>query len=138
MGENQAETNETTDTEYVKAAGEVGILIGGKAVTFTESSGKPFIDSANRTQVPLRAAMETFGCAVGWNQESKTAIVEKDGITVKVPIGQKYILVNGKKVETDTTAQVIAGRTYLPIRAVLESFGAEVSWDAQENNVIVK
>ena len=45
------------------------------------------------------------------------------------PIGKGYITVNGKNVPMDTSALVQDGHTYLPIRAVLEAFGANVKWD---------
>ena len=72
-------------------ASDVTINIDGKYVEFNNSSGAPFIDSANRTQVPLRVTMESAGCTVLWDSETRTAIVKKDDTVVKVPIGQSYI-----------------------------------------------
>ncbi|MDO4481595.1 MAG: copper amine oxidase N-terminal domain-containing protein [Bacillota bacterium] len=118
-------------------ASDVQIRIDGKNLEFNSSTGAPFIDSANRTQVPLRVTMETCGCSVDWNSGSRTAVVEKNGIVVQVPIGQNYILVNGQKKANDTAAMIKNDRTYLPIRAVLEAFGAAVSWDNNSRTVIV-
>lgn len=113
------------------AAGAVGVTINGKAVLFQDAYGYPFIDSAGRTQVPLRLTMETFGCIVSWEETTRTAVVSKDGIVVQVPIGQRCIWVNGTETAIDTAAQLGSdGRTYLPIRAVLEAFGSYVTWDA--------
>lgn len=119
------------------AAGSVNVEIAGKAVMFSSSTGYPFIDGNQRTQVPLRAAMEAYGCDVDWDQANQTAIVEKSGTTVEVPIGKSYILVNGKTVQNDTTAVIKNSRTYLPIRAVLEAFGAQVEWNADTKTVEV-
>ncbi|MBQ4339443.1 MAG: copper amine oxidase N-terminal domain-containing protein [Firmicutes bacterium] len=116
----------------------VNIKIDDEYVQFTEDSGEPFIDSANRTQVPLRVTMEAYGCNVDWNGDTRTAIVEKDGRVVQVPIGQNYILINGDKKYNDTAAVIKNDRTYLPIRAVLEAFGAEVDWDQTTETVLVK
>ncbi|MDD4566051.1 MAG: stalk domain-containing protein [Eubacteriales bacterium] len=113
------------------------VSIEGNQVTFTQASGHPFVDTSNRTQVPLRVTMESFGCTVRWDQTNQTAIVEKDGITVKVPVGAKYILKDGVRIENDTAALIKDSRTYLPIRAVLEAFGAEVSWDGSTQTVLV-
>jgi len=107
----------------------VNISIDGNNVGFTEQSGSPFVDGSNRTQVPLRITMESFGATVKWDDVTKTAIVEKDGIKVEVPIGQSYIIKNGQQVKNDTAALIKDGKTYLPIRAVLEAFGASVGWD---------
>lgn len=110
------------------AATEVDVTINDVAVWFDQSTGTPFIDNNGRTQVPLRAAMEAMGAVVGWNNYERAASISKDGITVIVPIGKKYVYVNGVKEMNDTAAQIVNNRTYLPIRIVAESLGAEVSW----------
>ena len=107
----------------------IDININGTNVKFTEQTGNPFVDSNNRTQVPLRVTMESFGAKVDWVQSTQTAIVEKDGIKVEVPIGKSYIIKNGQQIPNDTVAQIKNGKTYLPIRVVLEAFGAKVGWD---------
>lgn len=112
----------------------VDVKINDKDVLYNNELGFPFIDNQNRTQVPLRATMEAFGAAVEWDQASLTATVEKNGIIVKVPIGKSFIYKDGVEVANDTVAQIKNNRTYLPIRVVLESFGATVNW---ENNTVV-
>lgn len=111
------------------AQNDVSIELDGKKVAFTSESGKPFVDANGRTQVPLRVVMEQYGCDVKWDSMSSTAIITKGSTTVTVPIGKGYITVNGKNVPMDTSALVQDGHTYLPIRAVLEAFGANVKWD---------
>ena len=115
----------------------VSVTIDKKPVSFSASDGAPFIDENSRTLVPLRVVMETYGCIVQWDQNTKTAYVVKDGVTVTVTIGQKYIRVNGMSQAIDTAAVIKDSRTYLPIRAVLEAFGAEVEWDAASRTVVV-
>lgn len=119
------------------AAG-INICIDGADVKFNDSSGAPFIDGANRTQVPLRVTMEACGCSVSWNDSTRTAVVQKNGTKVEVPIGRSQIIVNGRTVANDTAATIKNGRTYLPIRAVLEAFGAEVGWNGSTQTVTVK
>lgn len=113
------------------------IKIDDKTVQFNTTSGAPFIDQTNRTQVPFRLTMEQFGCLVSWDKENKVAIAEKDDIMVEVPIGASYIIKNGQKISNDTVALIKDGRTYLPIRAVLEAFGAKVTWDSKTSTVTV-
>lgn len=113
------------------------IKIDDQNVQFTEASGSPFIDQANRTQVPFRQTMEAFGCTVSWDSTNRIAIAEKDGVTVKVPIGAAYIIKDGQQIANDTAALIKDNRTYLPIRAVLEAFGADVSWDSGAQTVVV-
>jgi hypothetical protein len=61
-----------------------------------------------------------------------------NGITVKIPIGKPYIFVNDKLVLNDTVSIIKNGRTYLPIRVVLESFGFDIDWNSNTQTVIVK
>jgi len=115
----------------------LNIEIDNENVQFTNQSGIPFIGSNNRTQVPLRVTMVSFGATVSWNNGTRTATVVKDGIEVEVPIGQSYIIKNGQQVKTDTAAVIKDSRTYLPIRIVLEAFGAEVDWKGTIQTVTV-
>lgn len=119
------------------ADGSTKVEINGTRVAYTKEAGTPFVDDNRRTQVPFRQTMETYGCMVSWDGTEQMAIAQKDGITVEVPIGQPYIYRNGEKVENDTAALIQDGRTYLPIRVVLESFGAKVQWNGETNTVIV-
>lgn len=112
------------------------ISIDDKNVQFTEATGAPFIDQASRTQVPFRQTMEAFGCTVSWDSVNKVAIAEKNGITVQVPIGASYIIKDGQQIKNDTAALIKDSKTYLPIRAVLEAFGADISWNSKTQTVV--
>lgn len=113
----------------------VAILINGQAVTFTGDSGYPYVDENSRTMVPLRVTMETAGFAVGYDPATETAIVITEHRRIEVPIGTNILYVNNTLVENDTVAVVKNGRTYLPIRAVLEAAGFTVEWEGQTSSV---
>lgn len=119
------------------AAGAVGVTIDGTPVRFAGDYGVPFLDSAGRTQVPFRRTLEVFGCTVSWDNPSRTAWAEKNGVQVAVPIGQPWMTVNGHRVDLDTAAQIRDNRTYLPIRPVVEAFGAAVTWDGGNRQVLI-
>ena len=110
------------------------VVIDNVKVSFNDSTGYPFISAEGRTMVPLRATMEAYGATVRWDSEQSTAIVTKGVTTVTCKIGEAAIYRNGTKIENDAAATVVDGRTYLPIRAVLEALDAKVSWDG---NVVV-
>ena len=118
----------------------VSVTIDGEPVVFQSGYGEPFIDSNNRTLVPVRSALEALGATVIWDPDVMTAIVQKDEVVVQVPVGQAYILANGVPVANDTTAVIKEGenRVYLPIRAVFQAFGAGVSWDEGNRTVVVR
>ena len=118
-------------------AAEVSVIIDGKQVEFTQESGRPFIDENNRTQTPFRQTLEAFGATVDWEPATRTAVAEKNGIIVRVPIGTNYIYKNDLMIVNDTTSMIVNNRTYLPIRIVLEAFGADVSWDSANRAITV-
>lgn len=109
------------------------VYIDGAKVQFDSSTGYPFVNEG-RTLVPLRATMESFGAEVGWEQDTQTAVVRKGTTWVRCKVWESCIYRNNVKIPNDASAVIVDGRTYLPIRAVLESFGATVSWDG---NVVV-
>lgn len=119
------------------AAASVRILIDNHTVQFNEDMGFPFIDENDRTQVPLRVTLETFGAVVTWDHDKYMVQAEYQGTIIHIPINEKYIIVNGDIVENDSMAVIVNDRSYCPIRIVLESFGASVKWYGEVNTVSV-
>jgi len=119
------------------AEGEIAVRIDSVNVEFNDEIGRPFIDENNRTLVPFRAALEAYGADVEWDGTTKTAKGIKGDIIIEIPIGEKHIVRNGEIIESDTAAIVKDGRTYLPIRNVIEAFGSEVQWDESLRTVVI-
>ena len=78
-------------------ANTVKVFIDDVEVSFNESSGFPIV-IGGRTLVPLRAAMESFGASVEWEESTQTAIVRKDTTTVRCKIGENCIYRNNVKI----------------------------------------
>ena len=131
-------TNTAPDTQSTTPEpSTVNILAIDNYVKYDNSYGFPFIDENSRTQVPFRITLENLGADVSWDAESRTAIAELNDIKVKIPIGESYIVVDGRKVQNDTQSLIKDGRTYLPIRKVMESFGYTVGWDGITQTVLI-
>lgn len=75
-------------------------------------------------------------------------VIEKDGITpigskldVVLQIGVPSMVVNGSSREIDpgknTAPVIVDGRTLVPIRAIIESYGGEIQWEETEQKVTV-
>lgn len=56
---------------------------------------------------------------------------------VKLTIGQDIMVVNGKAIQLDAAPEIKDGRTFLPLRAIAEIFGATVEWIPETNGVTV-
>ncbi len=110
---------------FASAASGVTVYVDG---TYLESDVPAQIINS-RTMVPLRAIFEAIGATVVWDDTTKTAISEKDGITVKVTIGQYSLNKNGTDIAIDVPAQIVDSRTLVPVRAIAESYGCKVFWD---------
>lgn len=117
------------------AAPNVTVKVDGVTVAFPDQ--KPYIDSANRTLVPMRAPMEALGATVSWNNDTRQAIFEKDGVTAVFTIGSKTYTVNGVKKTMDTQAVITGDRTCIPIRFAAEAVGATVGWDPTTYTVLI-
>ncbi len=116
-------------------AAEVKIFLDGQPLVFDSDSGLPFIDTNNRTQVPFARVLESFGATISWEADTRTAVAVYDGIEVRVPIGEKRLSKDKVWYGLDAQAQIVGNRTFLPVRAVVESFGAAVTWDPSLNAV---
>ena len=129
------------------------IYVNGKPLQFSEAE-KPFImgDGDNgRTMVPLRAVSEALGATVYWidkvdDKPAKRIQIVRYDTTLRLDIGLPTMYVykiaydeekdeqDQKQVETkELDAPAFQGdetrdfRTFVPIRAVTEAFGAEIN-----------
>jgi len=105
---------------------EVTVTINGAPVNFVDQS--PVIIDG-RTFVPVRGVFEALGFVVDWQPDTQSAVLTNVNSTIVIPIGSDVFTTNGVSHVLDVPAQIIGGRTMLPIRAVLESVGHVVGWD---------
>lgn len=91
-----------------------------------------------RTMVPLRAIFEALGASVEWDDATKTVTSVKGETTVKLTIGDNSIYKNGEAKALDVPAQIVDNRTLVPVRAIAESFDAQVGWDGPTQTVTIE
>jgi hypothetical protein len=119
-------------TGAMAASVDTGLTVRVNGYTVSFPDGQPYIDENSRTMIPVRFVTEQLGAKVSWNGNTETAIIEKDGICVEIPIGSDSLSVteNGKTVavKMDTASVLKDGRTYVPIRYVSEALGAYVEY----------
>jgi uncharacterized protein YkwD len=115
-------------------ASEIGVTIDDMPVVF-EGQGPVIIEG--RTLVPLRGVFEQLGFEVDWDQNMWEATLTNEDFQIKVVIASLTFTTNGIAYPLEQSAQIIDGRTLLPIRAVLESVGYFVDWDQTASTVII-
>ena len=118
------------DLDYIGAK----VRINGKLLAF-ENQYPLVVD--DRTLIPVRAVASALGADVEWLHEEYTASIVKDGIKIEIPINEDVAYVNDEEVELDCSAQIINGRTMVPLRFIAEELQTEVDWEQETRTVLI-
>ena len=117
----------------VYATNDIQVIINDDYVNFET---KPFIENG-RTLVEIRKVFEQLGGEVNWEAETRTVILKKNDILLKLPIDKKDILIQGKTITLDAPAKIINNKTFIPLRFVSEQLGYDVKWNAETNTAFI-
>lgn len=112
----------------------VDIYYNGSMINFDPTA---FIVNDATTLVPMRQVFEMLNADVTWDDATNTASASRDGITVSIQIGNDVLYRNGEEIALPAQGQLIADKTYVPLRAVSEAFGSLVDWDGATNSVYI-
>lgn len=91
-----------------------------------------------RTLVPIRSIIESAGGSIDWNAKENTVLINCKNSNIKMTIGSKTITVNGTDFDNDVAPQIINGRTYMPLRFLMENLGFDVDWDNVSKVITIK
>jgi len=92
---------------------------------------------SGRTMVPMRVIFEALGADVDWDPATRKITAIKEDLVITLTIGSNVLTRNGEDIQLDVPARLTGGRTLVPIRAVSESFGAEVDWVPATRTVVI-
>ncbi|MGC8943394.1 MAG: stalk domain-containing protein, partial [Caldisericia bacterium] len=126
---------------YVKDEGISGIkdniiLINGNKIELSKSLS--FTYTINLKEGDNKITIEIEDNA--GNRTSKIYYItykKQQKILIILQIGNKYMYVNKNLIEIDVPPQIIEGRTYLPIKYIVEPLGGEITWDPTEKKVTI-
>ncbi len=114
----------------------INVTVNGESVSFARDQ-RPVIQNG-RVLVPLRAVFEKMGADVKWFEDIKLCEVTYGQVTAGIEIGSTKVTVgDGSYVTSDVAAQIINGRTMIPLRVISECIGAVVDWDNVTKTVAV-
>ncbi len=108
----------------------VRVVIDGDLVQF---NGEQPSEADGRVLVPLRGVFEKLGARVNWDPSNQTITARKNGVRVRLTIGELDASINGHDKRMDIAATLSGGATMVPLRFVSEALGAFVTWD-QDNH----
>ena len=129
----------TIDTALVdgwlgaQVSDEISVVVNGSKVSFDT---QPFIENG-RTLVPVRAIFEALGADVSWNGSERKVTSVRGNITSVLYINSVDMYTNGNRKVIDVPARIVSERTYVPVRAISESFGCSVEWNEAARTVII-
>jgi uncharacterized lipoprotein YddW (UPF0748 family) len=111
---------------HAQTPSKISIFLDGNPIP---TDVPPYIiPKLNITMVPLRVISHNLGAGVHWTQATQTATITQEQLTLSMKLGQKYALVNGERVDLDTSVQAINGRVMVPLRFVSKQLGLLVTW----------
>ena len=100
--------------------------------TYIQADTSPYLvtdaNGGGYTMVPVRFIAEALGAVVSWDGTARKVGIDLDGRHFELVIGE---LVPG----TPVAAVIRDSRTFVPLRYVMESFGARVEWTQAERRI---
>ncbi|MFJ8512067.1 stalk domain-containing protein [Lysinibacillus xylanilyticus] len=90
-----------------------------------------------RVMLPLRAIFEALDASVDWDRKKQTVTATKGDTTVVLKIKSRVATINNKTVTLDVPAQILGGRTMVPVRFVSEALGQDVDWNSRSQIVTI-
>lgn len=94
-----------------------------------DSQGSKPIIKNSRTLLPIRTLIESLGGTAEWDGVEHKITIELNGHSIILWIGKDTAFVDGSTVKLEVAPEIINGRTYLPLRFIVENLGASVDWD---------
>ncbi|MEA3313931.1 MAG: copper amine oxidase N-terminal domain-containing protein, partial [Caldisericota bacterium] len=117
------------------------ITINGIPKTIDEQNSKPIIKN-DRTLIPIRALIESLNGNITWNEDTREVTINLNYHTIILTIDNNTAIVDGIKIQIDpnnskVTPTIINGRTYLPLRFIVEHLDGVVDWDNDTRTVTI-
>lgn len=113
------------------------MTVNGESYEIDPGRGTCPVVINNRTLVPIRAIIESFGGQVSWIEESETVVLTMNDDILELVINSNTAYFNDIPYVLDVAPAVINDRTMLPIRFVSESFNLAVAWEEITQTVYV-
>ncbi|MCT4509598.1 MAG: stalk domain-containing protein [Tepidibacter sp.] len=98
----------------------------------------PPVVKEGRTLLPVRGIAEGLKADISWDGETNEVTITKDGKNIVLKIDSNVAIVDGKEVELDSKAEIMNGRTVIPVRFVAENLGLKVKWDSEEESIEIE
>jgi len=92
----------------------------------------------NRTMLPIRSLVEAMGGTIHWDAERDEITIFCNGHVLQLWLNSTLVLLNGEYQEMELPPLLMEGRTMLPLRFIGEALGCYVSWEQEEQRILVR
>ncbi|MDQ0116594.1 stalk domain-containing protein [Paenibacillus harenae] len=123
---------DASSVEVKLTSGKATVSINGKPTVVQA----PYVAS-NTTMVPLKIITNAFGAALKLENGNGITLTYNDR-KVELTFGSKTVKVNGVAKTVAVAPVVIKGTTMVPLRVIVEAFGAKITIDKKTSEVTIK
>ena len=86
----------------------------------------------------MRVIFEALGADVSWDGDTKTITATRADKKITMQIDNAEMSVNDEKLTLDAAPAIVDSRTLVPVRAIAESLGCDVSWNGANKQVVIE
>lgn len=127
---------------FLKIGGHAAVADGGVVAIYAGEPNVTAYAHDERTFVPVRFVAERLGAKVDWENDTQTAVITKDGHTIRMKVGALTYTLDGVEKAMDVPAEFTPSvnnefRTMVPVRFVTEALGYQVEWDQARNLAVI-
>jgi inhibitor of cysteine peptidase len=122
--------------KLVSAEADIHLVVRGTELVLSTDA---FIENGN-TVVPLREISEALGAEVSYEtgtNDKQIITLKRNDRTASLTIGSAVMTANGKSIRLDAPARLHHDVTMVPLRAISESLGTVVAWDASKRIISI-
>lgn len=114
-------------------AGNIKVVLNGNRLNLNAAP----ITKGGLVFVPLRGIFEKMGAGVNFDKSEGKIIAKRGKTGIELTLGNSYAKVNGFSQRMLEPPFVLNGTTYVPLRFLSESMGAEVGWHPPTSTVFI-
>ncbi|MBT9173013.1 MAG: Tungstate-binding protein TupA [Syntrophomonadaceae bacterium] len=115
------------------AAAELRVTLDGRPVTMDV---KPIREN-NTVLLPLRAVLSELGAEAAWDAGNRRVNIRRGRTDLTLTIGSTAVLKNGAQMSVAVPPRIVNGRTFVPLRFVIDAVGAQAVWRERDLTVAI-
>lgn len=125
----------TSNISYVSANAKTEIKIVHNNVE-QKQAVQPEMKN-NTVYVPVRAIFDALQIEYTFDPKTKKVSAQQGDKSIELVLNSKDAVVNGKPYTLNDAVYTVKNYTFVPLRLIGETFGANISWDAKTQSVII-